>query len=270
MNFNRFKNKVAIVTGGSSGLGYSIVEEFCKEGGKVLFTGISDRGIEVEHNFKKEGYNVTFLHGDMGLEEFCKETILKTIEIYGKIDCLVNNAFSFTAKGVNATKEDWLCSLNTGPVAFARMVQFAVPYMKENGGGAVVNISSISAYIAQIDRWTYNASKGAVHQLTKCQALDLAKFNIRVNEVAPGWTWSNETDKAADLDGGGREKWGPIWGKFQILNRMAQPIEIARPTLFMLSDDASFITGTTLDVDGGYLALGPEGLGESTVNAGSK
>lgn len=270
MNFNRFKNKVAIVTGGSSGLGYAIVEEFCKEGGKVFFTGISNRGYEVEKEFRDKGYEVTFFEGDMGLEEVCKETVSKTIAIYGKIDCLVNNAFSFTAVGLEATKEDWLRSLNTGPIAFARMVQFSVPHMKNNGGGAVVNISSISAYIAQIDRWTYNAAKGAVHQLTKCQALDLAKFNIRVNEVAPGWTWSNETDKAADLDGGGRQKWGPIWGKFQILNRMAEAIEIARPTLFMLSDDASFITGTTLDVDGGYLALGPEGLGETTVNAGSK
>ncbi|RAJ10247.1 SDR family oxidoreductase [Arenibacter echinorum] len=270
MNLNRFKNKVAIVTGGSSGLGHAIVEEFCKEGGKVLFTGISERGIRVEKNFRKEGYDVTFLQGDMGLEEVCEETVSRTIETYGKIDCLVNNAFSFTAEGIDATKEDWMRSLNTGPVAFARMVQFTVPHMKANGGGAVVNISSISAYIAQIDRWTYNAAKGAVHQLTKCQALDLAPFNIRVNEIAPGWTWSNETDKAADLDGGGREKWGPIWGKYQMLNRMAQPFEIARPTLFMLSDDASFITGTTLDVDGGYLALGPEGLGETTVNAGSK
>lgn len=270
MNLNRFQDKVAIVTGGASGLGYSIVEEFCKEGGKILFTDISERGIEAEQRLKEEGYDVLFFQGDMGLEEVCIGAVLKTLEVYGKIDCLVNNAFSFIAKGVNATKDDWMLSLNTGPVAFARMVQLSMPHMKENGGGSVVNISSISAYIAQIDRWTYNAAKGAVHQLTKCQALDLAKFNIRVNEVAPGWTWSNETDKGADLDGGGREKWEPIWSKYQMLNRMAQPIEIARPILFMLSDDASFITGTTLNVDGGYLALGPEGLGETTVNAGSK
>lgn len=266
----RFENKVAIVTGGASGIGFSIVEEFCKEGGKVVFTGISDRGMNTQHLLKENGYDTIFFKGDMALDEVCKGIVNLAIETYGRIDYVVNNAFSFTAEGINATHEDWMRIFNTGPVAYARMVQYARPHMIKVGGGAVVNMSSISAYIAQIDRWTYNAAKGAVHQLTKCQALDLAPDNIRVNEVAPGWTWSNETDKAADLDGGGREKWGAIWGRFQMLNRMAEAVEVARPTLFLLSDDASFITGTTLIVDGGYLALGPEGLGENTVNAGSK
>jgi NAD(P)-dependent dehydrogenase (short-subunit alcohol dehydrogenase family) len=85
----------------------------------------------------------------------------------------------------------------------------------------------------------------------------------------PGWIWSNETDKAANLDGGGRAKWDPIWGKYHMLRRMGQAIEVARPTLFLLSDDASFITGTTLMVDGGYCSMGPEGLGETAVIAGS-
>jgi NAD(P)-dependent dehydrogenase (short-subunit alcohol dehydrogenase family) len=141
--------------------------------------------------------------------------------------------------------------------------------MKALGGGAIVNMSSISAHIAQKDRWTYNAAKGAVNQMTKCQALDLSPFNIRVNNVDPAWIWSNETDKAANLDGGGRAKWDPIWGKYHMLRRMGLAVEVARPTLFLLSDDASFITGTTLMVDGGYLAMGPEGLGETAVIAGS-
>jgi hypothetical protein len=104
----------------------------------------------------------------------------------------------------------------------------------------------------QKDRWTYNAAKGAVNQLTKRQALDLAPFNIHVNNVDPGWIWSNETDKAANLDGGGRTKWDPIWGKYHMLRRLGLAVEVAHPTLFLLSDDASFITGTTLMVDGGY------------------
>jgi len=108
-----------------------------------------------------------------------------------------------------------------------------------------------------------------VGQLTKCQALDLAPMGIRVNSVDPAWIWSDETDKAADADGGGRQKWGPVWGRFHMLRRMGDAIEVARPTLFLLSEDASFITGTSLPVDGGYLAMGPEGLGEQSSFAGS-
>ena len=266
---NRFTDKIAIVTGGSAGLGRAIVEEFCKEGGKVLFTGISERGESTQTEFGKAGYATTFLRGDMAEESFCDEIVAKAIEVYGKIDYLVNNAFAFTAKALDAETKDWMRSFTAGPLAYSRMVQKVFPHMQANGGGAIVNMSSISGHIAQKERWTYNASKGAVGQLTRCMALDLAKHNIRVNSVDPAWIWSNETDKAANLDGGGREKWGPVWGQYHMLRRMGEAVEVARPTLFLLSDDASFITGIHLMIDGGYCAMGPEGLGETAVVAGS-
>jgi len=266
---DRFLDKVALVTGGSSGLGRAIVEEYCKEGGKVIFTGISAAGEKAQAEFHAAGFDTTFLRGDMADEGFCAEVVRKTIEIYGKVDSLVNNAFAFTAKALDATTSDWMRSFTAGPLAYARMVQNVFPHMKAAGGGAIVNMSSISGHIAQKERWTYNAAKGAVNQLTKCQALDLAPYNIRVNNVDPGWIWSNETDKAANMDGGGRAKWDPIWGKYHMLGRMGQAIEVARPTLFLLCDDASFITGTTLMVDGGYCSMGPEGLGETAVVSGS-
>jgi NAD(P)-dependent dehydrogenase (short-subunit alcohol dehydrogenase family) len=266
---DRFAGKAAIVTGGSSGIGYSIVEELLKEGAAICFTGISETGVQVEKDFLKAGYKVLFCRGDMIDESFCAGIVEKTVQAFGRIDYLVNNAFSFLAKGDEAKTEDWQRSLFVGPVGYARMIQNVRPYMQKAGGGAIVNMSSISGHIAQINRWTYNASKGAVNQLTKCAALDYAKYNIRVNSVSPGWIWTREVQKAADLDGGGRAKWEPVWGAYHMLERCAEAVEVAGPVLFLLSDDASFITGTDLPIDAGYQSLGPEGIGKTTVNAGS-
>lgn len=267
---NRFKGRVAIVTGGSFGIGRAVTEQLCLEGAVVVFSGLEDEGSITKEEFREKGFEVLYLQGDMIEEEFCKEIVNRAFMEFGRIDFLVNNAFSFVAAGMKAHTEDWYRSLFVGPVAYARMVQNVVDPMRKTGGGSVVNVSSISGQIAQIDRWTYNASKGAVNQLTRCQALDLARFNIRVNAVSPGWIWTREVLKAANMDGGGREKWDTIWGKYHMLKRCGDPIECTGPILFLLSDDASFITGTDLPVDGGYLAMGPEGIGETTVIAGSK
>ena len=266
---DRFAGKVAIVTGGGAGIGRAIVEELAKEGARVVFSDLNpDTAAAVEAD-RNAGFDTTLVTGDMAEESVCREIVERAVAVYGRVDYLVNNAFAFTAKALDATTADWHRSFTAGPLAFARMAQNVFPQMKAVGGGAIVNISSISGHVAQKERWTYNTSKGAVGQLTKCQALDLAPHNIRVNSLDPGWIWSNETDKAANLDGGGRAKWDTIWGKYHMLRRMGQAIEVARPTLFLLSDDASFITGTTLMVDGGYCSMGPEGLGETAVIAGS-
>lgn len=266
---DRFKGKVAIVTGGASGIGRAIATELCREGAAVALTGISDIGFTTASEMAEAGYDVLFLQGDMADEAFCQQVVQSTVEKWGKINCLVNNAFSFTAKGLDATRADWERTFFVGPVGYAVMIQLVAEPMKEQGGGAIVNVSSISAFIAQPNRWTYNAAKGAVHQLTKCTAYDLAKYGIRVNSISPGWIWTREVYKAADMDGGGREKWDPIWGQYHMLERCGDPIECAGPALFLLSDDASFITATDLAVDGGYMGMGPEGLGKTTVLAGS-
>ncbi len=266
---DRFKNKVAIVTGGASGIGRAIMEELCKEGACVAFSGISDIGVTTAMELTNDGFKVMFCRGDMADENFCKSIVDQTVAKWGTVNYLVNNAFSFVAKGMDATTKDWERVFMVGPVGYARMVQNAAPHMKKAGGGAIVNMSSISAFQAQVNRWTYNAAKGAVHTMTKNMALDLAKYNIRVNSVSPGWIWTREVYKAAAIDGGGREKWDSIWGQYHMLERCGEPVECAGPTLFLLSDDASFITATDLPIDAGYQSMGPEGLGKTAAFAGS-
>lgn len=265
---DRFAGKVAIVTGGSAGIGRATVEELCKEGACVAFSGLEPgEGVAAQKEFEESGWRVQFLCGDMGDEAFVTRLVSDAVDQFGGLDYLVNNAFSFLSKGQDATSEDWHRAIDVGPVAYARMGSLAAPHMARRGGGAIVNVSSISAFIAQRNRWTYNSAKGAVHILTKCMAMDFAALGIRVNSVSPGWVWTREVLKAA---GGDREKWDPIWGQFHMLERCGDPLEVAAAILFLLSDDASFITAADLPVDGGYQGLGSEGLGKHSHFAGSK
>lgn len=263
----RFKGKVALVTGGTNGIGHAIALELLREGAQVAVSGLPGDVEEGRASFAAQGFSPLVVGGDMSNQQFCRKLVADTVAEFGRLDYLVNNAFSFIAKGLDATREDFLYSLEVGPLGFALMIQLTSEEMKNNGGGAVVNVSSISSWVAQPNRWTYNMSKGAVSQLTRCAALDLAQENIRVNSISPGWIWTREVDKAA---GGDRAKFDPVWGRYHMFARMGHPIELAGPALFLLSDDASFITGTDLPVDGGYNSLGPEGLGESSKIAGSK
>jgi NAD(P)-dependent dehydrogenase (short-subunit alcohol dehydrogenase family) len=263
----RFRGKVAIVTGGTHGIGYAIALELLREGAEVVVSGLPSDAEDGRRAFASAGWAPLIVAGDLADEKFCRNVVTSTLERHRRVDFLVNNAFSFIAKGLDAAREDFERSFAVGPFAFALLTQLVAEPMKAQGGGAIVNVSSISAWIAQPNRWTYNTAKGAVAQLTRCAALDLAPYKIRVNSVSPGWIWTREVDKAAEND---RVKFDPIWGQFHMLGRMGHPIEIAAPVLFLLSDDASFITGTDLPVDGGYNGLGPEGLGQNTRIAGSR
>ena len=264
---DRFRGKVAIVTGGSSGIGLATVRELCREGAAVALTGIEpDLGAAIQKDLEGEGYDVRFLCGDMADEQFCVSVVRETVQTWSAVDLLVNNAFSFVAKGLDAARSDWERTFNVGPVAYATMAAQVAGPMKLRGGGAIVNVSSISARIAQPNRWTYNSAKGAVANLTRCIALDLAPFGIRVNSVSPGWIWTREVEKAA---GGDRAKWEPVWGEYHMLRRLGETVEVAAAILFLLSSDAAFITGADLPVDGGYQGLGSEGLGSSSQFAGS-
>lgn len=259
--------KVAIVTGGTAGIGLAIATELCQAGAKVTITGLPADGDQAARQLRAGGQDVLCLLGDMADDAFCQQVVRETVARWGRVDFLVNNAFSFIAKALDATRADFQHSFAVGPIAFARMIQLVSEPMRQAGGGAVVNVSSISGFVAQKLRWTYNMSKGAVNQLTKCAALDLAPAGIRVNSISPGWIWTREVLKAAEGD---RAKYDPIWGEYHMLGRCGDPAECARAVLFLLSAEASFITGTDLPVDGGYQSLGPEGLGKTAKVAGSK
>lgn len=180
------------------------------------------------------------------------------ISHFGQVDVLVNGAACFLMEGIEADESVWQRTCQVNIAGYALCAKYIVPSMIKNGGGAIVNICSISAHIAQPEFVTYNSSKGAISSMTRCMALDLAKHNIRVNAISPGtvWTKSNEIfhrenlnctrDEAEkDANGGGKH----------VVKRYADPQEIAYPIVFLASDYASFVVGADLMVDGGYTII---------------
>jgi NAD(P)-dependent dehydrogenase (short-subunit alcohol dehydrogenase family) len=261
------QGKAAVVTGGSRGIGRAIVDRLLEEGVQVLFCGRNEKtGEAVLEELKKNyGDRVHFIPADMEEKEVPPMLISKGRSLFGELDFLVNNAFPFTAKAMDATYEDWVHTFMAGPAAYARMIaEFSQNRKKKEG--AVVCISSISGHIAQPNRWTYNAAKGAVKQLIRCAALDLAPY-IRVNCLSPAWVKTDEVLKATPDKTW--ESTPQAWNEYHMLGRLQEPGEIAATAAFLLSDDACVVTGHDMDATSGYLAMGPEGLGKTASFAGS-
>ena len=241
--------KVAIVPGGATKIGAAIVAAFQAAGTKVMVADINE-----EAGAALAGDGVAFKATDLRDDDQIAALVEATKAEFGRVDFLVNVACSYLDNGVESTRADWLESLNVNVVGSVMLMQAAREELARNKG-AIVNFGSISARVAQTGRWLYPVSKAAILQLTRNQAMDLAGDGIRVNAVSPGWTWSNIMD---ELSGGNRAKTDGVAAPFHLLRRTGDPQEVAQAVLFLCSDEASFITGTDIRVDGGYTAMGPE------------
>ena len=247
----RLENKVALITGGAHGMGAEECRLFAREGAKVAIGDVREEdGRQVEAEIAEAGGEAMFVSLNVADEASWDEAVRQVVSRFGKLDILVNNAgISGSREQDFRSTEAWnrLMEVNArGPFLGIRT---AVPEMQKAGGGAIVNISSVAGFVGnESSHPGYSASKGAVRLLTKSAAVQHAKDNIRVNSVHPGMMPPMLNS----------HRWGvePTEDSFRNipLGRAGQLLEVANAVLFLASDDASYITGTELIVDGGFTA----------------
>ncbi|MFD0988031.1 glucose 1-dehydrogenase [Methyloligella solikamskensis] len=251
----RVDGKVVLVTGGAVGLGKAMAEMMAREGAKVVITDIKDE----EGKAAAEGIpDALYLHHDVSKEDEWEDVIAKTVEKFGRLDCLVNNAgVAMEGAPEDTTLEQWrwLMGINLDGVFLG--TKHAIRAMKKNDpkGGSIINLSSIEGIIGDPGLSTYNASKGGVRLHTKAVALYCAKnkLNIRVNSIHPGYIWTPMVEKLM------AETVGVEEGRKQLdsmhpIGHVGEPDDIAYGALYLASDEAKFVTGAELVIDGGYTA----------------
>ncbi|NQW22809.1 MAG: glucose 1-dehydrogenase [SAR202 cluster bacterium] len=248
----RLEGKVALITGGANGMGAEEAKLFAREGAKVAIADLREEdGKKVEAEIAEAGGQATFVALDVSKEDQWERAVAQVVAKFGKLDILINNAgISGSAEKDLGSTEAWdrLMDINAKGVFLG--MKHAIPEMEKAGGGAIVNISSISGFVGQsYIHPGYNASKGAVRLVTKAAAVQHAKSNIRVNSVHPG-------SMPAMLTSGVRGDGGSQEARLAAIpmGREGRPIEVANAVLFLASDEASYITGTELLVDGGFTA----------------
>ena len=248
----RLEGKVALISGGARGQGAVEARMFAEEGASVVIGDIlDDQGRRTEAELQELGYNVTFVHLDVTSESDWDAAVQSAISAYGKLDILLNNAGILIRKNIEeTTEEDWdrIFAINAKGVFLG--TKAAIPAMRENGGGSIINISSTAGLVGSPNgSASYTATKGAVRLFTKSTAIQHAKEGIRCNSIHPG---PIETDMIADTlnDPANLE----LRMQRLPLGRVGKPSEIAYGAIYLASDESSFVTGSELVIDGGRTA----------------
>jgi NAD(P)-dependent dehydrogenase (short-subunit alcohol dehydrogenase family) len=251
----RLESEVAVVTGGNSGIGRATAEAMAREGASVVIAARNEtKGIDTAQSIERTGGVAMFVRTDVTREADVRRLVKKTVDRFGKLTVLFNNAGVFL-KGsvVSIPLEDWDRVMNVNVRGTFLCSRHAIPEMIASGGGCIVNCSSVSAVVGNTEGSAYNASKGAIENLTRNMALDFVSDNIRVNNICPGVIETpmlvGDVRDEKELRRLRRRS-----GKKQVMGRWGRPEEIAEAVVFLASKDASYVNGTSLFVDGGLLA----------------
>ncbi len=254
---SEFAGKVALVTGAASFIGSAIARQLIDAGASVVLGDLDDgvgRGVA-----ESLGPAARFVTADVTDDADLDRMVDTAVGEFGGIDLVVSAAATFDDGQMETARGQWRHAFDVNVIGAAMLIEKAVPHMARRGGGAVVIVASVSAKQSQPNRLVYPVTKTALLGLTRNSAQLLAPRSIRVNAVSPGWTWSRNIERRY----GTRRRADSVAAEFQALGRLADPEEIADAVLYLLSDRASFVTGTDLAVDGGYAAMGPEALGQA-------
>ena len=250
----RHENKVAIVTGAAKGIGWGIAKIFAQEGAKVAVVDWDEEnGKKSAQGFRDNGGQAIYIKCDVSQEDEVKAMIQKVLDEYGRIDILVNNAGIGVYKTIlDATSADWDRCLGVNLKGVFLCSKYAIPHMQALGKGAIVNISSVHSWATVNGVAPYAASKGGISALTRNMAIDYGP-TIRVNAIAPGWVLTPLIQSIFDSYPDPADQRQQVERR-QVMKRIGVPEDIGHAASFLTSDEASFITGAHLFVDGGLTA----------------
>ncbi|SDP83637.1 SDR family NAD(P)-dependent oxidoreductase [Desulforhopalus singaporensis] len=243
---DQLKDRVALVTGGGRGIGLGIVERFLAEGAKVVIAQRSDLDNELAKNPK-----VAFVRTDLSKTASLTDIIPFAVSQFDRLDIIVNNAgIDFCVSLEDMEIEEWDRMLNVNLKAPVLLCKYALPVMKKQGGGSIINIGSIEGIGSNPLHSAYCASKAGIHGLTRALAVDLGKYNIRCNAIAPGWIRSDLSDEFISTQADPEKAMDALLGLHPV-GRIGVPRDIGDVAVFLASENSGFVTGQTIVVDGG-------------------